>query len=46
MDELAKAGLAQINDKEYITELKNLGVDEIIKTAIAFRGKETVMITE
>ena len=46
LDELAKAGLAQINDKEYITELKNLGVDEIIKTAIAFCGKETAMLSE
>ena len=44
LDELAKIGLEQIEQKEYITEFANMGITEIEKIGIAFRGKETAII--
>ena len=37
---LAQEALEQINEKKYDTELISLGLTSIIKTGIAFRGKE------
>jgi len=38
-----EAALKQIEEKKYETELKALGIDDIIKLGIAFKGKEVKM---
>jgi hypothetical protein len=40
LDELLDQALKQIEDKKYDTELKRKGIKNIIKWAIAFKGKE------
>lgn len=40
---LADSALQQINEKKYDTELRNAGVNSIIKIGIAFRGKNAVV---
>ena len=40
---LADSVLQQINEKKYDTELRNAGVNSIIKIGIAFRGKNAVV---
>ena len=40
---LADSALQQINEKKYDTELRNAGVDSIIKIGIAFRGKNAMV---
>lgn len=39
LEELAKKALEQINDKKYDHEMKNDGIQDIIKLGIAFSGK-------
>lgn len=46
LDILADEALRQINEKKYETELLDFGVDNIIKTGIAFRGKHAVVKKE
>lgn len=43
LDSLAAQALNQIEEKKYDTELKALGFTNIIKMAIAFRGKEAAI---
>lgn len=43
LEKLAAAALKQINDKKYDTELKNGGVDNIIKFGVAFSGKNVAV---
>ena len=43
LDSLADSALRQIEEKKYDTELRNAGVQSIIKIAIAFRGKNAVV---
>jgi hypothetical protein len=40
---LADEALTQIDEKKYDTEMKTLGVANIIKIGIAFRGKKAVV---
>ena len=40
---LADRALQQIDEKRYDTELRNAGVDSIVKIGIAFRGKHAVV---
>lgn len=40
---LADDALAQIEDKKYDTELRALGIENIVKIGIAFRGKNAVV---
>ena len=46
LDALAAKALEQIREKQYITEMKALGIKEIILIGIAFRGKEVALISE
>jgi hypothetical protein len=39
LENLAKAALKQVNEKHYITELKQRGITRVKKIAIAFEGK-------
>ena len=43
LNALADDALKQINDKKYDTELSELGISDIIKIGIAFRGKNAVV---
>ncbi len=43
LDKLADEALAQIEEKQYDTELNALGIKNIIKIGIAFRGKKAVV---
>lgn len=43
LEALADSALQQINEKKYDTELRNAGVNSIIKIGIAFRGKNAVV---
>lgn len=43
LDSLADSALRQIDDMEYDTELKNFGVEDIVKIGIAFRQKSAVV---
>ena len=43
LDVLADEALKQINDRKYETELHDLGIRNIIKIGIAFRGKNAVV---
>ena len=43
LDNLAKIGLEQIEQKEYIAEFAEQKITEIQKIGIAFRGKETAL---
>ena len=43
LESLADKALQQIDDKKYDTELRNAGVESIIKIGIAFRGKNAVV---
>lgn len=40
---LADEALKQIDDKKYDTELSDLGIDNVVKIGIAFRGKTAVV---
>ena len=46
LDALAAKALVQIKEKQYITEMKAVGIKEIILIGIAFRGKEVALISE
>lgn len=43
LDVLAEEALKQIAEKKYETELQEMGVKDIVKMGIAFRGKEAVV---
>ena len=43
LDSLANSALRQIDDMKYDTELKNFGVEDIVKIGIAFRQKSAVV---
>ena len=43
LERLAQAALEQIEDKKYDTEMRNAGVNTVIRMGIAFRGKEVAM---
>ena len=43
LDSLADSALRQIEEKKYDTELRNAGVQSIIKIGIAFRGKNAAV---
>ena len=43
LENLAEEALKQIEDKKYETELRDEGVNDIVKMGIAFRGKEAVV---
>ncbi len=43
LNQLAETALAQIEEKQYDTELRAMGIDTIVKIGIAFRGKEAVV---
>lgn len=43
LEYLADAALSQIDEMQYDTELKSIGVSQIIKIGIAFRGKKAVV---
>ena len=43
LNTLADDALKQINEKKYDTELSDLGISDIIKIGIAFRGKNAVV---
>ena len=43
LNTLADEALKQINEKKYDTELSELGISDIIKIGIAFRGKNAVV---
>ena len=40
---LADKALSQINEKRYDTELRDEGINQIVKIGIAFRGKEVIV---
>jgi hypothetical protein len=40
MEEKAKEALQQIDDREYVTEFKKRGIEEVWKYGIAFCGKK------
>ena len=44
MEEACKAALQQISEKDYQSELASLGVGDVLKLGIAFRGKETLVM--
>ena len=46
LDVLAAKALKQIKQKHYITEMKAVGLKDIILIGIAFRGKEVALISE
>ena len=46
LEMLAAEALEQIEDKKYETELREAGVQDIVKMGIAFRGKEAVVRKE
>jgi len=46
LDTLAAKALKQIKEKQYITEMKAVGISEIVLIGIAFRGKEVALISE
>ena len=41
---LAEAALAQIDEKQYDTDMKTHGIAEILKYGVAFSGKETKVV--
>lgn len=43
LNALAEKALQQIDEKKYDTELRDAGVEKIIKIGIAFRGKSAVV---
>ena len=43
LETLADRALRQIDEKKYDTELRNAGVEEIVKIGIAFRGKNAAV---
>ena len=43
IDKLADEALRQIEDKEYVIEMKDEGVGEILKLGMAFSGKKVVI---
>jgi len=43
LEALADEALEQIEDKKYEAELRDAGVEDIVKMGIAFRGKEAVV---
>ena len=43
LNKLADEALVQIEDKEYITEMKDEGVTDILKLGMAFSGKNVVI---
>ncbi len=45
LDTLADMALKQIDDKKYDTGLKSMGIENIVKIGIAFRGKNAVVKT-
>ena len=46
LDKLAANALRQIDEKQYETEMRAAGIQEILKIGIAFRGKEIIVRTE
>ena len=43
LSKLAETALQQIDEKRYDAELRDIGVANIIKIGIAFRGKQAVV---
>lgn len=43
LEELSREALRQIDEKRYDLELKENGIDNIIKLGIAFSGKQVVI---
>ena len=43
LKKLADTALQQINEKKYDTELRDAGINSIVKIGIAFRGKNAVV---
>ena len=46
LKEGAKKALLQIEEKNYEFELKNKGVNSVIKYGLAFRGKEVELLSQ
>ena len=46
LEKLAEEALRQIDEKRYETEMRAVGIREIIKIGMAFRGKEIAVRTE
>jgi hypothetical protein len=45
LQEAAKKALQQINDKQYEAELRQLGIQSILKLGLAFRGKDVAIVS-
>ena len=46
LNKLSVEALSQINDKSYDTEMRELGIDNIMKLGIAFSGKKARIQTD
>ena len=46
MESLSVKALAQINNKRYDVEMKNDGIENVLKMGIAFSGKKVRIKTE
>ena len=46
LDELADTAIHQIKQKQYDSEMRSLGIKDILNMGIAFRGKDVVIKTE
>ncbi len=46
LETLSEAALAQIDDKRYDSEMRENGVDRILKLGVAFSGKKVKIITD
>ena len=46
LERLSAVALRQIDEKCYETEMRTVGIQEILKIGIAFRGKEIVVRTK
>lgn len=46
LEALSQEALAQIDEKRYDLELKDSGVEEVLKLGIAFSGKKVVIRSE
>lgn len=46
MEAAANSALAQIEENQYETELRSLGINKIIKYAIVFEGKKVLVVSK
>ncbi|MDQ2087941.1 PD-(D/E)XK nuclease domain-containing protein [Herbivorax sp. ANBcel31] len=45
IDQALESALKQIEDKRYVEEIKGIGINDVVKISIAFKGKEVKIDT-